>query len=325
MTKKLTAIKNRSSLIFLFIGLLILAVLLYYLDFNVIRESFNIIGFKILIVFAVAILWIICNTLCIATLVDYKVPFHHLLYNQVTGDGYNVITPFAGLGGEPYKVKHLTNWLSLDKASEAIMRDRLIHSLSGIIYTSLTLWAVILFIQLETSFFFTFLVIGLVLTLFSALLSYLILSDKPERFLGFVLKKLRLLEEFRSKPLSHNLFYKALCFKLLGRVLNMIEFFVIFILLGMEPYILEIITVSAMLALSGTLLFIIPQGIGINEAGISGAFKLIGHSAELGLSVGLIRRARVLFWALLGIGLHLFSLLLSNWGLDKSIGQKRHS
>lgn len=317
MSELLNSIKKRSSLVFLFIGLAILVALLYYMDFSVIADSFNMVGNKIFLVFAVSMLWIVCNTLCVSTLVNHQVPFYHLLYNQVTGDGYNVITPFAGLGGEPYKIKHLTNWLSLDEASETIMRDRLIHSLSGILYTCLTLWVVILFIPLEKALYITFVILGIVLTAFSIIYSFIILSDKPEKVLGKIMKKMKLLEEFRSNRLSKKIFFQALFYKMFGRVLNMVEFVVIFLLLGIAPDLLEIITIAAMLALSGTFLFIIPQGIGVNEAGISGAFQLIGRPVELGLGVGLIRRARVLFWALFGIALHLSVLFYRNFYLKR--------
>ena len=131
------------------------------------------------------------------------------------------------------------------------------------------------------------------------------------------MKKLKLLEEFKSKPLKQSIFLKALGHKMLGRVFNMLEFLVIFLLLGITPGVLEIVTVVALLALSGTFFFIIPQGLGVNEAGISGAFQLIGQPIELGLGVGLIRRSRVLFWALFGITLHLAVLFYRNFYLKQ--------
>lgn len=322
MNKFITLIKRKSNLVFLFIGVLVLIALLSYMDFSVIAESFNQLGKKIGIVFVVPIFWIVCNVLCVSTLIQHRVPFWSLMYNQITGDAYNVITPFAGLGGEPYKIKHLTNWLSLDEASELAMRDRLIHSLSGILYTGLTLWVVVLFVNLETSFFLTFSTFATVLTLAATLLGFLILSEAPNKFLGVILKKLKLLKDFRSNPLKKSIFLKALVYKLLGRALNMIEFLVILYLLGMQPTFLEIATISAMLSLSGTLLFIIPQGIGVNEAGISGAFKLIGQPIELGLGVGLIRRARVLFWALFGIALHFSFFMIQTLSLKKRTSTK---
>jgi len=88
MKQKLTALKKRSGLIFLIIGLFILACLIYFMDTRVILESFELLGFKIFFVFAVAPLWMICNTLCLSTLLKHQVPFHHLLYNQVTCCGF---------------------------------------------------------------------------------------------------------------------------------------------------------------------------------------------------------------------------------------------
>ena len=310
-------IKKKSSLFFLFVGLSILAALIYYLDYSVITEAFSMVGNKIFLVFVVSIGWIICNTFCISTLVNKKVSFYHLMYNQVTGDGYNAITPFAGLGGEPYKIKHLTNWISLDEASEAIMRDRLIHSLSGILFTCLTLWLVIIFTHLESAYLIPFTILNIVLTVFSILFSLIILSDKPNKYLGKMMMKLKLIEEFKSKPLAKGIFLKALSYKMLGRVFTLAEFTVIFLLLGITPDLLEIVTVVAMLALSGTFFFIIPQGLGVNEVGISGAFQLIGRPIDLGLGVGLIRRSRVLFWALFGITLHLAVLFYRNFYLKR--------
>ena len=302
--------KKYSGLFFLIIGILILAVLIYFLDVKVILKSFSLLGYKIFLVFVPAIFWMMANTMCLSTLLQHKIPFPNLLFNQVTGDAYNVITPFAGLGGEPYKMKHLTSWVSLNEASEAILRDRLIHSLSGITYTSFTLLAVVALIPLERAFFITFTSVGLILMVLAGILSFIILSSAPNKYFGAIMKKLKLLEDYRSNPLSRSTFLKAWGFKMIGRFLNMVEFLVIFILLGMQPEITEIIAISAMLALSGTLLFIIPQGIGVDEAGISGAFKLIGYPLELGLTFGLIRRARVIFWALFGVALHVGYLFL---------------
>ena len=301
--------KGRKNLLFLLLGVAILACLVYYMDVSILVNSFRLLGAKIFFVFGVAILWISCNAYCLSTLLGHKIPFYHVLYTQVTGDGYNVITPFAGLGGEPYKAKHLSNWVTLDTASEAIFRDRLIHSLSGIRYTSLTMLVVLLLVPLEKTYFITFTIIGLVLTAVSVLLTLLILSNAPNQFLGKILRKLKILKDYRSNPLDKGTFLKALFLKLMGRGLNLMEFLMIFTLLGISPSLLELVTISAMLSLSGTLLFIVPQGIGVNEAGISGAFKLVGRSANLGLSFGLIRRARVLFWAVFGVSLHLLFVL----------------
>jgi len=306
--KQLVIKKNKSSIFFTVLGLGILAALLYLLDLGIILQSFQTIGMKIFLVFAIAISWMICNTLCLSTFLNHQIPFPHLLYNQITGDAYNIITPFAGLGGEPYKINHLSQWVSLSEASEAIIRDRLTHSLSGLLYTAMTLITVLFFVPLETAMWASFTSVAAIISVLSIVLMALILSKKPNQLLHRLLKKLKILESFRSTALLKSTFFKALGFKLIGRVLNLVEIYVVFVLLGIAPSVVDVVTVSAMVALSGTLLFIIPQGIGVNEAGISGAFNLLGYAAVLGLSLGLIRRARVIFWALFGVALHLCAI-----------------
>jgi len=310
---------SKKNYLFLLFGLIVFFGLIYLFDTEVILESFDLLGIKIFLVFSVAILWIICNTLCLSTLINHQIPFRSLLYNQITGDAYNVITPFAGLGGEPYKANHLTNWISLNEASEAILRDRLIHSLSGILFTSITLAIVIVSVPLDAALLNVFVITLILLATVSILLMLAILSNIPYKFLGHLLKKLKLLKDYRSNPLDKIVFIKALSFKLVGRTIAMLEFLCIFLLLGKTPTFIEIVTIIAMLALSGTLLFIVPQGIGVNEVGISGGFQLIGLPVELGLSFGLIRRARILFWAFLGIGIHYFYHLMKS----KSQGSKK--
>ena len=66
----------------------------------------------------------------------------------------------------------------------------------------------------------------------------------------------------------------------------------------------------ALLSLSSTIFFVIPQGLGVSEGSSSWAFKILGLGGELGLIFGLIRRSRVIFWAILGVAIHLTVLLI---------------
>ena len=129
--------------------------------------------------------------------------------------------------------------------------------------------------------------------------------SKPNKFLGNVLKKAKIISEYRTNPISKQIFLKALMFKMLGRITNLLELTIIFVLLGITPSIVELIVVITMITVSSSIMFIFPQGIGVHEASITGAFKMLGYSTTLGLSFGLIRRSRSIFWVVFGIILHL--------------------
>lgn len=290
--------------IFYLLGIVILCALIYNMDIETVTTSLRDVGKAVLWVFATAILWIICDTLCIANLLQYRVKFIDLIYNQLTGDAYNKIIPLAGLGGEPYKVKHLTNWLDWQTASRSVVQDRLIHSMSGILFTCLATFITIGFGTLGSEYSWLMGITAGILTIIGGGMIWITLSTAPARIAGYLLKKLNLEHEFVPEQLPVGRFVVSLFFKMLGRALNLVEIYAIFVILGIQPEFLDLVAVAAFISFSATIFFVVPQGLGVNELGISAALVLLGHPAAFGLTFGLIRRARMIFWALFGVALH---------------------
>jgi len=287
------------------LGLLILSILIYNMDVQVVMESLSQVGNAVFFVFATGILWTLANVACISNLTGHRVPFFDLLYIQVTGDAYNIIIPLAGLGGEPYKIRQLANWMDLHTASRAILQDRLIHSMTGILLTTSMGFLAVIYSPLSEKIRAPMLIVSIVLTIAAGGIIWVTLSNAPSRFSGYVLKKLKFLEEYKNEPLSTRSFLISFGYKMLGRYLFLVELWVIFLVMGYSPSWVDMITVAAMLTMTASLFFIIPSGLGVNEAGISSAFVILGYSATLGLTFGLLRRARMIFWALLGVTIHL--------------------
>ncbi len=277
------------------------------MDVGTIGEALASVGGKIFFVFLAAMPWIFMDTMSIYNLTHYRVPFFHTLFNQLTGNGYNAIIPLAGLGGEPYKVQHFSKWLELDFATRAIVQDRLLHMLSGTMYSSLTAFALLFIAPLETEIYSIVLITAVVFLVYSLLAMWVTLSSAPTKFSGFILKKLKFLNEYRHERLSKRRFFLSFSFKMASRFLSMLEIYVIFLVLGFDPTFIEVLTVSGALFLSVSLGFFVPQGMGVNEYSMSYGFVWIGLEASLGLTAGLLRRARIIFWALLGVALHLGS------------------
>ncbi len=311
--------KKISVYLFLFLGLAILGYLMYNIEWEALKSAFTMVGYQIFIVFAAALLWISCNALCLSVLADHKVPFFYLMYTQITGDAYNSITPFGGLGGVPVKINNLTKYLNFHQASETIIRDQLIHSTSGIMFTAFLSFLAIGILPNEEAYIIPLLITGVVFLVLSILFTLLIFSEKPGKLLQRLLTKIKMLSDYRSNPIDRATFLKALGFKMLGRVISMIELLIIFMLLGFAPSFLDILTVMTVLTIGSSILFIFPQGIGVHEAGITGAFSILGYSAAMGLSFGLIRRARSLFWMIFGIALHLLVVLFSKKEMPSSV------
>ncbi|MEO1515727.1 MAG: lysylphosphatidylglycerol synthase transmembrane domain-containing protein [Bacteroidota bacterium] len=320
--KRKLALKAPDPFVFYTIGALLLCYLIYRMDVTTILSSMSEVGVWIFVVFATAIFWIMTNAMSLANLTNYRIPYLDLLYIQVTGDAYNDIIPMAGLGGEPYKIKQLSNFIGLETASSTIVHNRLIHSLTGLLFTSLTGFATVALIDLSDQWRIPILVASSVFALATVGMIWLTLSSVPGKLSGTVLKKLKFIDGFRSKTLSPKKFAISFFWKMMSRTLNLLEIYAIFVVLGYTPEFAHIVTVSAMLSLSATLFFIVPQGIGVSEASVSTAFVLLGMGAQVGLVFGLLRRARIVFWALLGIGIQLTAVLIRKAVSRKVINQE---
>ena len=294
-------------LFFYLLGVVILCALVFNMDLTVVSESLTQVGSKVWLIFSMAVLWIIANTLCIYTVIGRgKVSFVDLLYNQLTGDAYNTIIPMAGLGGEPYKIKHLTQWLDWHTASRSIVVDRLIHSNTGILFGAVGGGLMLIFVDsIPTTYFVPLVVVCSLLTVVSFAMAWLTLSKAPSKLAGYVLKKLKIIEDYRADPIPASRFFLAYFFKFLGRAFALVELYVMFRIFDIVPTFIELASVAGMISVSATLFFVIPQGLGVNESGISLALEFLGYTAALGITFGLLRRARMIFWALFGIALHL--------------------
>ncbi len=296
-----------SPIIFIFflVGLGILGFLISRMPIGDITQAFHSMGFHIFWVFAVAPLWFLANAMALSSLVRHRVGFPNLLYNQLVGEAMNTIVPLAGIGGEPFKIKHLSRWLPLGEASQAIVLDRLIHAVSGLVYSSALFILSTTIVPLSEDLKLTFILVGSMLAVLALALIGVSLSKAPSQVTIFLLKRISPLDALRKQRLPKNMFLSCLGYKLLGRVINLIEVYLILRLLGLAATPGRIVVIAAFIAASSLLINIIPQGLGVAEAGITGAFALIGLSAPLGLTFGLIRRVRIIFWALMGIALFL--------------------
>ena len=130
------------------------------------------------------------------------------------------------------------------------------------------------------------------------------------------------MDDFQMETLPAGRFFRSLLFKLTARFLNLVEIFAIFTILGFAPKIIELVMVASFISVSAVVGFFVPQGLGVNEVGIVQALKILGYTGALGILFGLIRRARMIFWAMFGVALHLAVTFYRRTNLGKSYVRK---
>ena len=97
---------------------------------------------------------------------------------------------------------------------------------------------------------------------------------------------------------------KAMAWHFAGRVLLMAELAGFLLLLthqAAQPS--TLIILAGFTGLLGQVFFMIPQGLGVNEMGITGIMMLMGTGETLGMALAILRRGRMVFWAVVGLGI----------------------
>ena len=145
---------------------------------------------------------------------------------------------------------------------------------------------------------------------------WLSLSHAPSKAVGFVLKKFKMLEEYRNEPIPTGRFFAATGWKFVSRIFSLVEMYAIFAILGYDPSMADIITIAGAIAVSASVFFM-PAGLGVNELGIASALTILGYPAALIISFSIVRRASVIFWALLGVALHATVMVAKKFEIEK--------
>jgi hypothetical protein len=286
------------------VGTGILALMLSRAPVAEIAAALSGVGLGALLLLGIPLVWIFLNTLSLAALVDHEVRIVSLLRNRLVGEAINTLVPLAGVAGEPYKIMHLSSFVPLDRATHAVVGDKLINTLSGLVFFVAAGSLAIALVELPATLAVGMAVLVGLSALGSVGLSAAVLSGLQGRVLRRVLGKLGLAADDRSPPLRARTFVVALALNVAGRVASLLEVLALLHLLNVPADVVHVVALAAVMSATGILFFAIPQGIGVSEAGVAGAFLLLGLPVHLGLAFALLRRGRIVFWALVGLAVH---------------------
>ncbi len=84
----------------------------------------------------IAATWFATRTSALSEIISGVAPRPTLYGLRWIGDSYNGVVPLAGLGGEPFKLRILGRYLSVEQALTALVRDQLIDDGLGFVGVS---------------------------------------------------------------------------------------------------------------------------------------------------------------------------------------------
>jgi 1L-myo-inositol 1-phosphate cytidylyltransferase len=250
------------------------------------------------------LLWYTCNTLGLWTLLGRRVGLRPLLFNRVAGEGLNALLPLAGFGGEPFKARHLARWLPEQEAVTFVIGSRIVEELSGLIFAGACLLVGAATLHRSSGLF---LALGVLLVTAGVGGALLLTSHLPGRL---AVRLMRLLKRPAVVPprLAAPQVLGALAFHLSGRLFGFLEVTFLLGALDVNVSLQAAAAVTGLLLVSGVAAVIFPQGLGVLEVASVFALGLLGQPAALGVTFGLLRRARMLIFGAVGSALGLLEL-----------------
>lgn len=254
-----------------------------------------------------------------------KVPAFSMFKICFSGFALNSVTPAGLVGGEPYRIMALKKYCSTEKASSSTLTFSLFYIVGhvtiwftgAVVYFALglpgnTVLDVLLIITAlgTTAFLFAFFISkrhGLVRP-FMAFLTKIPFLKKPlkkvydKNFETYV----HIDDNIKAFRATKARFWEVFFLQYLSRILECVEYFLIFLYLGQDINIFGGILILTMASLIGNIMFLIPMQAGSREGGMALALAFLGISSGYGVQGGLLFRARDFICIIIGISLIMF-------------------
>ncbi|HTK80692.1 MAG TPA: flippase-like domain-containing protein [Bacteroidota bacterium] len=322
--------KATSKILFFILGLGMFSFLVWKFGVGQILDNVGRAGWSLVYVIIVWLFVYLLNTLAwklsLGEQAD-RISYMKLFTVTVSGFVLNYITPILALGGEPYKVKALSDSLDPKVSLSAVVLYRMVHLLGHM--TMLLVGIILALVALPLSF----VIQGVLFVIGCGILSVILLTLAAhrggifERLHRFIQRTplLRKAERYLEKYEGHlanmdeiitgvyrnrrGQFYLALFIEFLSRVCMGIEVYLILHGVGVETSIASAMFIYVVYSIIINVLFFIPLNLGAREGGLYLGLESLALPAMMGVYLGVVMRVREFFWILLGL---IFILLTSN-------------
>ncbi|ODS83458.1 MAG: hypothetical protein ABS46_06310 [Cytophagaceae bacterium SCN 52-12] len=316
------------KILFFAIGIVTVAVLIYNTGWHSIVANIAAMGYWFLPVTGSWLVIYLLNAWAFHDIIREKdkpetaLPFGEVFRLTITGYAINYVTPFVGLGGEPYRVMELVPRLGVTKAASSVLQYGLMHMLAHVAF-----WLASIALMITRPDLDGLLLAGCLVTLFTGLtLGYIFLRIYRQGFLvaalGYVSswpligKQAALLLSSRYETLKRidgqvtelyanrkPVFYRALFLEFAARVVGCAEIYFIGVATGPDMSWSDAVIVSSGSSLFANLVFFFPMQLGTREGGMALALGSIGLPAASGVFISLVTRIRELVWIAIGYAL----------------------
>lgn len=318
-------VSRRTQIIFFSIGVFALGVLIARSDPAQLLTDVKGAGWAVPAIVTVFGVVYILNTIAwrLTMIEKPKLDFPRAYAINVAGFSINYLTPFASIGGEPYKIVAASQWMGIRNATASALNFRLVHMqahalifLTGVILAFL--WLPRTAVGLPLLSLTALVLVGLNLLLFAVhregvverlfdlaaripLVKRLAIKLEPKR--AALIEVDRQLIAFHREHTAR--YYASLTVEYAARVVAMLEFFIIARAMGTPVTFGAAFLIGAFSSLIVNVFFFMPFNVGSKEGGLYMIFAAMSLEPRLGVAAAVLSRMREISWIAIGLLLSL--------------------
>jgi hypothetical protein len=314
-------ISRRAQLLFFAAGVTALAILVIRANPQELVNDVRDAGWTVPAIVAVYGIVYVLNTLAwrLTMIEPPRMSFGRAWVVNVAAFAINYLTPFASIGGEPFKIVAASQWMGPRNGTASVLNYRLVHMqahllvfLTGVVLAFVllpagTIATTLLIVMAAILLLLIALLVavhreGMIERLFDLggripLLNRFVLRFEPRR--GALIEVDRQLIAFhRASP---GRYYGALLTEYAARVFSMTEFFIIARGVGHPVTFGTAFLIGGFSSLVVNLFFFMPFNVGSKEGGLYVIFAALGLPARLGIAAAVISRLREITWIAIGL------------------------
>jgi hypothetical protein len=248
-----------------------------------------------------------------------RLSFGRALTVNIAAFAINYMTPFASIGGEPFKIVAASQWMGARNGTASVLNYRLVHIeahllvfLTGTVLAffilpagTVALWILLLLAAVLVVLLALLVAVhrdGVIEKLFDLLnriplLNRFTRSLEPRRAALIEVDR-QLIELHEKNPARY---YGAVANEYLARVVSMLEFYVIAAATGHPVSFGAAFVIGSFSSLIVNLFFFLPFNVGSKEGGLFFIFQALGLPPDIGVAAAVISRIRELAWIAIGL------------------------
>ena len=256
----------------------------------------------------IALGWMCTATTALYTLLDRQVPWWKILWIRLVGDSYNALLPMAGFGGEPFKLRQLSYYLSPTVLMSTFIRDRILDNVIGFLWSAMGVTVGVLAFTLDDKVQVALIGYAIVCVVIGVFGTALVLTRVPGKLGGWLAKLLGDVSPEQIEPLPLPRVLVILFWYTCSRALGLLEKVTLLWILDAPHDFASAAFVDGFLSAAGYIGFMIPQGLGVFEGATVYALGVLGAPGPAAVAFAFGRRGRMLVVGLFGISLHVAAL-----------------